>query len=621
MRKGVGLTAASVILMVVLLVGAASACLSQPAVGLKAFSSKVELEGFIQAKWAAAKLREGLAGPRILFQLESMVPLGKGMAESAPPEYSTTNIQVEGVDEADIVKTDGFRIYTASGRTVCIVGAYPAEELQVLSKIEFGGRVLGLFINKDRLVVLEAGRFTHIPVEPPPGRIPLPRPVPGYGVNVKVYDVSVAEKPEHLFTIRVEGSYLNSRMIGGYVYVVSTVPLREPIILPKIWVNGEAWEIPPGKIYYSEGIEFPVSYTIVTAVSLFGEAQVEARAVLTGRATCIYVSPSNMYLAIPKGWRYWWPSGGGATEIYRISLDGLKIACEASGEVPGRILNQFSMDEYKGYFRIATTTGHVARTAEHATAENHVYVLDAETLKVVGRLEGLAPTEKIYAARFMGDRCYLVTFRKVDPLFTIDLSNPEEPRVLGKLKIPGYSDILHPYDEKHLIGIGKEAVPAEEGDFAWYQGLKISLFDVLDVENPKEIDSVVIGDRGTESPVLRDHHALLFSKPRHLLVIPILEAKIFREKYSGEVPPWMRGEYVYQGAYVFHVTPEDGIRLRGRITHLSGDELLKAGHHFNSEYMVKRALYIGDVLYTVSDGMVKANSLADLAEIGSVKLQ
>ncbi len=297
------------------------------------------------------------------------------------------------------------------------------------------------------------------------------------------------------------------------------------------------------------------------------------------------------------------------------------MECEASGEVPGRVLNQFSMDEYQGYFRIATTTGYVARFLSEATSANHVYVLDSKTLEIKGKLEKLAPGEEIYSARFMGTRCYLVTFKKVDPLFTIDLSNPAEPRVLGKLKIPGYSDYLHPYDDNYLIGIGKETVEAEEGDFAWYQGLKISLFDVSNVTSPKEVGKIIVGDRGTDSPALWDHHALLFDKKRNLLVIPVLEAKIFREKYSSSIPPNTYGEYVFQGAYVFRVSPEEGITLRGRITHLEDQEGLdKSGYYFSSKCTVTRSLYVGDVIFTVSSGKIKANSLADLSEISEVEL-
>ncbi|HUS77778.1 MAG TPA: beta-propeller domain-containing protein, partial [Patescibacteria group bacterium] len=290
----------------------------------------------------------------------------------------------------------------------------------------------------------------------------------------------------------------------------------------------------------------------------------------------------------------------------------------ADGAVPGNVLNQFSMDEYDDHFRIATTAGRVSRSG--GDTSNNVYVLNS-SLNIVGRLEDLAPGERIHSARFMGGRCYLVTFKKVDPLFTIDLNDPENPFVLGKLKIPGYSDYLHPYDEDHLIGIGKETVEAEEGDFAWYQGVKISLFDVSDVENPRELSKLEIGDRGTDTPALYDHKAVLFSRSRNLLVIPILVAEIDESDYADDVLANAYGEYVYQGAHVFHVSPEEGIRLRGVVSHIEGDEaFLKSGYYFDSELMVERSLYIDDVLYTLSSGMVKMNWLDDLAEVGSVEL-
>ncbi|HHL41720.1 MAG TPA: hypothetical protein ENJ36_03545, partial [Candidatus Bathyarchaeota archaeon] len=249
---------------------------------------------------------------------------------------------------------------------------------------------------------------------------------------------------------------------------------------------------------------------------------------------------------------------------------------------------------------------------------NNVYVLD-EDLEIVGELEDLAPGEEIYSARFMGSRCYLVTFKKIDPLFTIDLSDPENPTVLGKLKIPGFSDYLHPYDENTLIGIGKETEESEEGDFAWHQGVKISLFDVSDVENPREIAKIEIGDRGSDSPARYDHHAFLFSRARNLLVIPILEAGIDEDDFSGEVPDNFYGEYTYQGAYVFDISLE-GIELRGQITHLQDDELLKSGFWFESEYAVERSLYIEDNLYTMSQGMIKINDLETLEELAEIDL-
>jgi len=165
-------------------------------------------------------------------------------------------------------------------------------------------------------------------------------------------------------------------------------------------------------------------------------------------------------------------------------------------------------------------------------------------------------------------------------------------------------------------------VEAEEGDFAWYQGLKVSLFDVSDVANPREVAKIEVGDRGTDSPALQDHKAFLFSREKGLLVLPILEAKINPESYGGSPPPNAYGEYVYQGAYVFDISLE-GISLRGRVTHIppKSQEFLKSGYWFDSEYSVERSLYIGNNLYTVSGRLLKANNLTDLSELASIELK
>jgi uncharacterized secreted protein with C-terminal beta-propeller domain len=222
----------------------------------------------------------------------------------------------------------------------------------------------------------------------------------------------------------------------------------------------------------------------------------------------------------------------------------------------------------------------------------------------------------------MGKRAYLVTFKKVDPLFVIDMSDPENPKVLGKLKIPGYSDYLHPYDEDHLIGLGKETVEAEEGDFAWYQGVKLSLFDVSDVSKPKEVAKYEIGDRGTDSYALHDHKAFLFDKDKKLLVIPVLLAEVDEEKYPQGVDSWQHGDYIFQGAYVFNVDLDDGFVLKGRISHVDDEEVfLKSGYYYyNDAYSVKRSLYMDDVLYTLSEKLIKMNKLDDLEEVNKVEL-
>lgn len=571
---------------------------------LKTFSSKDEIASFISTK---VKMAEGQAfswKPIILPRSIELMPAGA--PATVAPEYSATNIQVEGVDEADIVKTDGQMIYAASSNgIVSIVKAYPPEEIRVLSKIQVNGSIIGLFVGKERLVIL-AGEYGIVT---PMTMIPLPQ----YGRTfIKVFDISVPEKPTIIGEVLFEGNHVSSRMIDNYVYVILTCPILTENLtdLPKWAINGVWMEISPSNIYYSDSVEAPLSYTLIGAIDISDVKSATIKSVVTGYASCVYMSKSNLYVAYPVLNRVL--GGWDKTEIYRIIVNGLRIECEARGEVPGKVLNQFSMDEYNGYFRVATTITYFSPRKETKTewseSVNNVYVLVVEDLRVIGRIEGLAPGEQIYSARFMGNRCYLVTFKKVDPLFTIDLSDPANPRVLGKLKIPGYSDYLHPYNENYLIGIGKETVPAEEGDFAWYQGLKISLFNISDIENPREEAKVVIGDRGTDSPTLRDHHALLFDKKRNLLAIPILEAKIFEEDYIGGRPPWAYGRPVFQGAYIFHISPEDGIILRGKITHMEGNEI-------NPLYEVKRILYIGEVLYTVSDGKIKANNIESLGEI------
>jgi inhibitor of cysteine peptidase len=212
----------------------------------------------------------------------------------------------------------------------------------------------------------------------------------------------------------------------------------------------------------------------------------------------------------------------------------------------------------------------------------------------------------------MGDKCYLVTFRKTDPFFVIELGEPYDPKVLGELKTSGYSDYLHLYDQNHVIGVGKETVPAEQGDFSWYQGVKISLFDVADLSQPKEMAKYEIGDRGTDSPVLRDHKAFLFDKEKSLLVLPVSVA----ERENPNDPLYTPGKTVWQGAYVFTVSLslEEKLELKGTITHI------KNGDVHDSEYYVTRALYIEDVLYTISNSKIKMNSLFDLSEINELDL-
>jgi uncharacterized secreted protein with C-terminal beta-propeller domain len=291
------------------------------------------------------------------------------------------------------------------------------------------------------------------------------------------------------------------------------------------------------------------------------------------------------------------------TIIHRISIADGEIQYGAQGSIPGFVQNQFSLSEYNGYLRVSTTIeGWMVRSyLSSIESQNNVYVLDMD-LEIVGSLEDLASGEQIYATRFIGDKCYLVTFKQIDPFFVIDLSEPTNPEVLGELKIPGYSTYLHPYDETHIIGIGRDG-----------EKVKISLFDVSDLENPIELSKYEIENDDedwywAQSSALYEHKAFLFDKEKNLLVIPV-------------------GDYSKESAYVFDISVEGGIELKGTITHDlevgseeeydPWDDYYYMGNYGNS---IKRTLFIEDMLYTVSDNMVKMNDLETLEEINSINL-
>ncbi len=565
---------------------------------LKSFSSYEELKTFITtSRKNNLQHSYGLSGGPTMFP-SSRFALSTFGAEDAAilPEYSVTNVQVEGVDEADIVKTDGTYIYVISKQDIIILKAYPPEDAEILSRIHFNGTIRGAFINENKLAVLEDTGYN--------GQYrTYSNFVPSQWTHIRIYNIADRANPTSTHNVTVEGTYFNSRMIGDYAYVVvnqNVLTAESNITLPKICYPDRIEEVPANQIYYSNTTDNFNVYTNIVSVNLLDDQQdPTVKTVLIGYASTMYVSQNNIYITYST-YQYQTQT----TKIHRIHIDKGEIEYEATGEVPGYVLNQFSMDEFNGYFRVATTTGEVWSWGEYA-ARNHVYILDEE-LNTVGALEDLAPGEKIYSARFMGNRCYLVTFKKIDPLFVIDLTNPTSPEVLGELHITGYSDYLHPYDENHVIGIGKETVEAEGGNFAWYQGVKISLFDVTDVSDPKEIAKYEIGDRGTDSPILYDHKAFLFDRSRNLLVIPVRVAEINPAQYPGEVPDNAYGEIVWDGAYVFHISLEQGLEVRGKITHTTSS--------------IQRSLYIGDVLYTISELKIKMNSLTDLTEINEILL-
>lgn len=560
-------------------------------------------------------------------------------AENASGDFSKTNTQVAGVDEADLVKTDGQYIYQVSDNYVFIIKAVPGNGMSLLSRISLTDpdfRPLEIYVDSSHLVLIGQSEDNGPIFEPffEDGKSMCPPPYFMQVTRAAVYDISDRSNPSKVREIDLEGSYLSSRKVGSSLYLVSNRYIsyygiaNDEMLLPhyRDSIQGDTMKsLGYDKISYFPGCPYP-GYISVIGFNLADNTQPASVESFLGNGENLYASTSRLYIALTSYHYNTEPLlkdsahpgyADNKTIIHAFNMDGGRISYSAQGEVPGTILNQFSMDAFGGNLRIATTTGDAWRSDAH-TSRNNIYVLD-HSLKIIGSLTGIAPGEKIYSTRFMGDRAYMVTFRKVDPFFVIDMSDPSHPSILGKLKIPGYSDYLHPYDENHIIGFGKETI--EVKDSAYYQGMKLALFDVSDVENPIEISRAVIGDRGTESELLYNHKALTFSKERGIMAFPVkvMTVQGNASNHSTGMPAY--GSFSFQGAYFYHIDLENGIQYQGRISHISPDEYLKAGDYwYDSASNIRRILYIGDTFYTLSDAMVQSHRMNDLGWVGGLVL-
>ncbi len=528
------------------------------------------------------------------------------------PSHSETNDQVAGVDELDSVKTDGQYIYTVTNNTIAIIDAYPVNDARLVSRISVGNQTIdGIFVQKNRLsIVGEAPRTGYYgygycgganALILQPARFGHPIQSEFQNISIWVYDLSNRSSPTLQTQVTVNGTFVGARLINGLEYLVTSSPAKVNQSLPQVIINGHVREVQPAQIYHSDVSDAAFSYTTITALDLTqNNPTPKVETYLLGTSSTIYVSLTNIFLTQPT-----WESRE-ETAIHRISIDNSGIKYEATGSVPGHVLNQFSMDEYAGYFRVVTSYN------SFGGSQTSVYVLNS-AMRLVGKLEALSPGEVFHAARFTGDRAYLVTFKRTDPLFVIDLQKPDRPALLGQLNVTGVSDYLQPYDTTHLIGIGKSAQDVAWENAALFQGLKISLFDVSSPSHPTDLSDFSVGDRGTESPALTDAKAVLFDRSLNLLVIPIAVV--------GQLPPGISplgySGFAFLGAFVFQVNPQNGIVLRGGITHLPTGML---PGYSDTPYTVTRMLYIGNVLYTISIAMVKMNSLTDLSELGSITL-
>jgi hypothetical protein len=282
-----------------------------------------------------------------------------------------------------------------------------------------------------------------------------------------------------------------------------------------------------------EGLESPpTGFLSVIALRLSGDRMGEVSASThAGRGHNIMMSETNVYIA-ETNWNYMsssipgvLPSGGVWTAMLIFAMNGGSPQFSKLITIPGSVLNQFSMDEHRDHLRVATTYGEM--WSNPPTSVSGVYIFNANG-EQTGEVTGLAPGERIYSARFEGDKAYVVTFRQVDPLFVLDLRDPTAPIVQGQLKIPGFSNYLHPVNFTHLLGLGHDAdLEGRTG------GVKISLFNVGDPTNPKEAQSIVIGGKGSSTIAAYDHKSFLFYSKNGLLAFPIEEKENYDKKYDG----------------------------------------------------------------------------------------
>ncbi len=576
-------------------------------------------------------------------QITDMVAMPTAMNESSAgssaKDFSQTNIQVEGVDEADVIKQDGEYVYHLTGQKLNISRVYPASQAGLKSSTDLGQglNARDIYVSGNRLVLMAAKWESEVYPMPFMDRSTSIMP-PWRGLDVtvaQVWDISDRENPKKIRSIEFDGSLSSSRLIAGRVFLVMNswspwdaldLMPNEKNLIPAYKDSQSGDEFKPmagcADVSYFD-IQPTRQYLAVASVPVSGEGEIEKQVIL-GSSETVYASLDNLYVA-KQEWSYYpirdtadSSDQGEKTLIYKFSLKDGNIAFQNQGSVPGRLLNQFSLDEFAGNLRVATTKG---ASWGRTTSSNNVFILGSD-MKPRGNIQDIAPGETIYSVRFMGKKGYMVTFRTIDPLFVFDLANPDAPKILGKLKIPGYSDYLHPMDENHLIGIGKNAVESEDKSFAWQQGMKMAVFDVTDVENPKELWKAEIGDRGTDSPALHDHKAFLYSADKQLLALPIQLAELpddVKNDPTGSGSEY--GEYTFQGAYIYRLTLDKGFELLGRLSHHENSEAyLKSGYYWG-DYAndVDRILYADDVLITASDAMLQLHQLFDLNKLGQVK--
>jgi hypothetical protein len=572
------------------------------------------------------------------------LPPPNGGAGGAGPSHSTTNNQVEGVDEADIVKTDGKQLYVLHGQTLQILRSWPAAELSVAATVPIEGAALQMFLAGDRVVVYS--RMDGTKLFQQAGITPPQSYDYGYPAVTKITVVSLAGgKPHVARELYFEGGYTSSRRIGPLVRSVlsgghhlsgieydpsnyyeysnvdaltHTYEMLRAKNAQRI-KTAQLHEFLPYRFVRKDGALQPLEpsctdfYVPAVGSAEDGLVQIQsldlekldagvAETTIVGAATTIYSSLAAMYVAAPT-WKHSGIDSGASTTVFthlhKFDLAGspAKPSYRGSGSVPGRLINQFALDEKDGFLRVATSD----------FGTSHLLVLGEENQRLVrvGAVTGLAPGEQLYSVRFVGSRGYLVTFRKVDPLFVFDLSVPAEPTLIAELKIPGFSEYMHPLDGgSHLLTIGRDAT--EQGQVL---GVALQIFDVRDAKTPKLVHKHMLSGEGwSQSEAEHEHKA--FTYYQGMLAIPLSRWDYQSHAASSTLE-------------LFQVDVTKGFSHRGSIDHSA----LFAGwsqKDYGCSYYgleVRRSVFIEDHVYSISGAGVLAHAVADLSKaVGSVSL-
>lgn len=688
--------------------------------GIKSFANAEELRQFMSQNHGL-----GLGGAREMMALDSSLPQGavaKSLAAPAAansdsnarsPRYTETNNQTSGVDEPDIVKTNGKLLFFARNNSVEIIKSYPVQEAGLLKSLEFDGSINNIFIFQNKLAVFGTpNNFKPLPDDASStpaasnastGTTPQDSSVNGKIAAMpiwqnnsytflKVYDLSDPQNPILSMDLAFDGSATDARLINNHLYLITNKYNFDPAssdLAPLLYRGGR--KLTDTAFPTVRYFDFPYqtySFTSINAIDLSDDKSTPKREIylLSGSET-IYASNENLYIAytsylneqdllinktreiifdrlpardqelirqidgldesilskaekqskiyalimrfssslteeeqkqIGEQVRAGIIAGHpnlrdelASTVIYKIKLSGLDIAYQNHAQVPGRLLNQFSMDEHSGNLRLATTKDQAWSQIlgnEQLESSNAVYTLDRD-MNRLGSLENLAPKERIYSARFLGDRAYLVTFVQTDPLFVIDLKDPAKPAVTGELKLPGFSNYLHPINDNILIGFGKDTKLNEWGGVV-PTNLKIALFDVTEPSTPKILTEKTLGGEGSDSAALYDHKAFLYDAATGILALPVTLTADTKNQYGYS-------DLMFNGAVIYKFI-DSKMEEVGKIDHGTKNTATGVIDYAKG---VRRNVIINDNIYSLSENLLKINSLDKLAELKNIEFK